>query len=230
MTADLFDLPEAHSPEAAEPIHLDEGAVIFPGMALPQAPALLDATRSIVRQAPFRHLVTPGGHRMSVGMTACGDYGWTSDRSGYRYTRTQPDSAQPWPPMPDVFRALVLAATERAGFDRPPLQSGLINLYRHGTRLSLHQDRDEDAPDSPIVSVSLGVAATFLWGGLTREAPVRRFRLSHGDVVVWGGPSRFVFHGIAPLPRMTHPATGECRVNLTFRNVMSEANAALRER
>lgn len=219
MTGDLFDHLGVQEKAAEEPVRLGEGAFIFPGMALPHAEALLDAARAIARKAPFRHLMTPGGHRMSVAMTACGDWGWNSDRKGYRYTRTQSETGEAWPPIPGSFERLVRQATMAAGFSEAPLQSGLINLYRPGTRLSLHQDRDEEATDVPIVSVSLGVAATFLWGGLTRKDPVRRFRLSHGDVVVWGGPSRLVFHGVAPLARSTHPATGECRVNLTFRRV-----------
>ncbi|BCK75479.1 DNA repair protein [Acetobacter aceti NRIC 0242] len=223
MTGDLFDFlnvtETGRGSGAQERIQLDTGAFIFPGMALSRAPALLEAARHIVRQAPFRHLVTPGGHRMSVAMASFGDYGWVSDRSGYRYTPVQPENGQPWPVMPDVFRSLVEEATEAAGFPHPPLQAGLLNLYRPGTRLSLHQDKDEEDAEIPIVSVSLGVAATFLWGGLDRAAPVRRFRLSHGDVVVWGGPSRMMFHGVAPLAVSSHPLTGECRLNMTFRQV-----------
>jgi alkylated DNA repair protein (DNA oxidative demethylase) len=223
VTGDLFDFRNAMEPgqdeNRSERIQMDPGAFVFPGMALSRAPDLLEAARHIVRQAPFRHLVTPGGHRMSVAMTSFGDYGWVSDRSGYRYSRIRPDTGQLWPATPDLFRSLVEEATQAAGFQHPPLQSGLLNLYRPGTRLSLHQDRDEEDVETPIVSVSLGVAATFLWGGLDRADPVRRFRLSHGDVVVWGGPSRMMYHGVAPLAVSSHPLTGECRLNLTFRQV-----------
>ncbi|AQS86244.1 alpha-ketoglutarate-dependent dioxygenase AlkB [Acetobacter aceti] len=223
MTGDLFDFLNVTDPREGKDcdghIQLDPGAFIFPGMALSRASDLLDAARDIVRQAPFRHLVTPGGHRMSVGMTACGEYGWTSDASGYRYTTTQPRNGLPWPVLPELFRSLVEEATAAAGFLCPPLQSGLLNLYRPGTRLSLHQDKDEEDAETPIVSVSLGVAATFLWGGLDRASPTRRLRLSHGDVVVWGGPSRLTFHGVAPLAVSSHPMTGDCRLNLTFRQI-----------
>ncbi len=221
MTADLFDLPQArpasHAP--ASPVSLAEGAVLLPALALPDAPALIDAVHTIARVTPFRRMETPGGRLMSVAMTACGEYGWCSDRHGYRYTETSPLTGESWPPIPDIFAAIVRRATTAAGYPTPPLQSCLINRYEPGTRLSLHQDRDEDSPHMPIVSISLGVAATFLWGGLHRADPSRRLRLTHGDVVVWGGPSRFVFHGIAPLARSFHPDTGECRFNLTFRQI-----------
>ncbi|GBQ22534.1 DNA repair protein for alkylated DNA [Acetobacter estunensis NRIC 0472] len=219
MTVDLFDLPGASSFRQRDPVILDTGAVLFPGMARRESGPLLDAARAVVRAAPFRHLMTPGGRRMSVAMTACGEWGWTSSLDGYRYSRTDPRTGAPWPSMPDLFRDLVRRATHEAGFAHVPLQSGLVNLYRPGTRMSLHQDREEQALDVPIVSVSFGVAATFLWGGMTRGDPVRRVRLEHGDVLVWGGPSRLRFHGVAPLAQAEHPETGACRVNLTFRRV-----------
>ncbi|GBR11897.1 DNA oxidative demethylase AlkB [Acetobacter oeni] len=221
MTADLFDLPQARpvSRAPAPPVSLAEGAVLLPGLALSDAPALLAAIHAIALITPFSRMETPGGRLMSVAMTACGEYGWCSDRNGYRYTTTSPLTGEPWLPIPDIFVTVVRRATAAAGYPEPPLQSCLINRYEPGARLSLHQDRDEDAPHMPIVSISLGVAAIFLWGGLHRSDPVRRLRLTHGDVVVWGGPSRFVFHGIAPLARSSHPNTGDCRFNLTFRQI-----------
>lgn len=219
MTADLFDLPEAQ-PTAGTAEEISPGAVFLPGFALDVAPALLEAARTVARAAPFQQMVTPGGGRMSVAMTSCGEMGWISDREGYRYTRICPVTGQPWPAMPEVLRDIAIRATRAAGYPEPPLQSCLINCYRPGTRMSLHQDRNEKAADMPVVSVSLGVAATFLWGGLSRTAPVRKLRLAHGDVLVWGGPARFRFHGIAPLGRQFHPATGESRVNITFRRVL----------
>ncbi|NHO32230.1 DNA oxidative demethylase AlkB [Acetobacter fallax] len=224
MTADLFDLPQARpAPQTStQPVPLAEGAVLFPGLALPDAPALIRAIHDLARIVPFRRMETPGGRQMSVAMTACGESGWCSDRNGYRYTTHSPVTGAPWPPLPDAFVAISRRATAAAGFPKPPLQSCLINCYEPGARLSLHQDRDENAPHMPIVSLSLGVAATFLWGGLRRSDPVRRLRLAHGDVVVWGGPSRFVFHGIAPLSRSSHPETGENRFNITFRQIAPE--------
>jgi len=171
----------------------------------------------VAAASPFRHSVVPGGHTMSVAMTNCGALGWVSDRAGYRYVPLDPLTGLPWPPMPEVFARLADAAATAAGFAPFAPEVCLVNRYAPGARLSLHVDRDERSGDVPIVSVSLGLPATFLWGGLARTDPVRRVRVEHGDVVVFGGPSRKVFHGVAPLPKGRHPATGECRTNLTFR-------------
>lgn len=225
MTADLFDLEQSRQ-EAPEtpprPVPLAEGAVLFPGLALPDVPALLAGVEAVSAECPFEQLETPGGGRMSVEMTACGAFGWRSDRKGYRYAPLFPATGRPWPPLPPAFAALSRRAAAAAGFDRAPLQSCLINRYNHRARMSLHQDRDEGELITPIVSVSLGVAATFLWGGLNRSDPTRRIRLAHGDVVVWGGPSRLTFHGVTPLPSGEHPATGPCRINITFRQVTAD--------
>jgi len=193
------------------------GAVLLRRHASAQAEALLAAARQVVAAAPLRHLVTPGGKTMSVAMTNCGDWGWVSDRRGYRYDPIDPDSGRPWPPMPDIFREVARNAADRAGYPDFAPQACLMNLYRPGTRLTLHQDRDELDLAAPIVSVSLGLPAIFLFGGLQRGDRTRRFPLQHGDVAVWGGPSRLAFHGIAPLAEGHHPATGSVRVNLTFR-------------
>ena len=153
----------------------------------------------IAQAAPFRHLVTPGGYTMSVAMTNCGRVGWVSDRTGYRYDPVDPDTGAPWPPMPAAFLDLAVRAAAEAGFANYDPDACLINRYVAGAKLSLHQDRDEKDAWAPIVSVSLGLPAVFLWGGKRRSDPVRRLRLESGDVAVWGGPARFVYHGVAPL-------------------------------
>jgi alkylated DNA repair protein (DNA oxidative demethylase) len=198
-----------------EPI--GDGAVVLRGFAFDDASKLLDAVERIQAAAPFRHLTTPGGHVMSVAMTNCGELGWVSDRTGYRYQRVDPLSSCPWPPMPGVFSTIADAAAKEAGYPRFAPDACLINRYEPGARLTLHQDRDENEFEAPIVSVSLGVAAVFLFGGLRRSDRPRRVRLEHGDVVVWGGPTRLAFHGIEPLAEGTHPLTGHHRINLTFR-------------
>lgn len=197
--------------------HLAEGAVLLRGCVGPDEAALLADLRVIVKAAPFRHLVTPGGHTMSVAMTNCGRVGWVSDASGYRYDPIDPDSGRPWPQMPPSLRGLAARAAQAGGFDGFIPDACLINRYKPGARLSLHQDKDELDLGAPIVSVSLGLPATFLFGGLTRSAPQSRHRLAHGDVVVWGGPARLAYHGIAPLPDGEHPVMGRQRINLTFR-------------
>ncbi len=214
MTFSLFDDPPqpAQPPEVLEP-----GAMVLRGFALAQAAALLQAVKQIEAPAPFRHLITPGGLRMSVAMTNCGALGWVSDRTGYRYDPIDPDSGQPWPAMPPLFRQLALDAAEAAGFPGFAPDACLINRYAPGTRLSLHQDRDEGHYDHPIVSVSLGIPAVFLWGGAQRADKARRIALMHGDVVVWGGPARLRFHGVLPLPDASHALTGDHRINITFR-------------
>lgn len=198
---------------------LEEGAMLLRGFADAEAPSLIDAVSRIVQKAPFRHLITPGGHTMSVAMTNCGRVGWVSDRNGYRYDPVDPDTGKPWPAMPPAFLDLAIRAAADAGFPNYDPDACLINRYVVGAKLSLHQDRDEKDPVAPIVSVSLGLPATFLWGGKRRSDPQRRLRLESGDVVVWGGPARFVYHGVAPLKDGDHPLTGAARINLTFRKV-----------
>jgi DNA oxidative demethylase len=196
---------------------LAEGAVLLRNFFAAEQPDVIAALRIIVKAAPFRHLVTPGGHTMSVAMTNCGRVGWVSDPRGYRYDPIDPDSGKPWPEMPAPFRDLAARAAVRAGFDAFVPDACLINRYKPGAKLSLHQDKDELDLRAPIVSVSLGLPATFLFGGLTRSAPQSRYRLTHGDVVVWGGPARLAYHGVAPLPDGEHPVMGGQRINLTFR-------------
>jgi alkylated DNA repair protein (DNA oxidative demethylase) len=214
LTADLFEsVPDIRPPREA----MVEGAVLLRGFALPDQAGLIADILAVVGQAPFRHMATPGGHQMSVAMTNCGDAGWVTDRGGYRYDGLDPESRKAWPAMPPSLRALAARAAAEAGFDGFSPDACLINRYLPGARMSLHQDRDERDFSAPIVSVSLGLPAIFLFGGLKRSDRPRRFRLEHGDVVVWGGPSRLFFHGVAPLAEGEHTVLGRQRINLTFR-------------
>jgi alkylated DNA repair protein (DNA oxidative demethylase) len=198
---------------------LEEGAALLRSFVWAEQSILLTEVARIAQLAAFRHLVTPSGHTMSVAMTNCGPVGWLSDRKGYRYDPIDPLTGTPWPPMPEAFLDVARRAAAEAGFPGYAPDACLINRYEAGAKLSLHQDRDENDRWSPIVSVSLGVPAVFLWGGARRADPVRRLRLESGDVVVWGGPARFVYHGGAPLRDGDHPLTGAARINLTFRKV-----------
>jgi len=205
--------------EGATREQLQEGAWWLRGFVADQQQGLLECVKQVAQTAPFRHMITPGGFTMSVAMTNCGQVGWVSDRKGYRYLGTDPESGSPWPSMPRPFLELAKQAASEAGFAGYHPDACLINRYLPGAKLSLHQDKDEQDDWAPIVSVSLGLPAVFLWGGMTRKAAVRRLRLESGDVVVWGGPARFVYHGIAPLGDGEHPITGAARINLTFRKV-----------
>lgn len=196
---------------------LCDGAIVLRGFALSHESMLLHALDRATAQAPFRHLTTPGGLRMSVGMTNAGSLGWVSDRRGYRYDPLDPLSGKPWPAMPEAFHQLAATAAAHAGFAGFVPDACLINRYTPGTRLSLHQDRDERDLGQPIVSVSLGIPAVFLFGGLQRADAKIRVPLAHGDVVVWGGPARLRYHGVLPLKPGHHTVLGEQRINLTFR-------------
>jgi len=198
---------------------LVEGAVLLRGFAAAAAPALVEEIARIAQAAPFRNLVTPGGYTMSVAMTNCGRTGWVSDRTGYRYDAVDPSSGAPWPAMPALFLDLAVSAASDAGFARYEPDACLINRYAKGSKLGLHRDRDEQDQWAPIVSVSLGLPAVFLWGGLRRNDALRRLPVENGDVAVWGGPARFIYHGVAPLKEGKHPLTGAVRLNLTFRKV-----------
>ena len=198
---------------------LRDGAVLLRGRALAIDAALLAAVEAIAMQSPFRRMVTPGGLQMSVAMTNCGRVGWVTDRTGYRYSPDDPETGRPWPAMPSILRELADRAAERAGFAKFAPDVCLINRYVPGAKMSLHQDKDELDFGAPIVSVSLGLPAIFMFGGLKRSDKPRRFRLEHGDIAVWGGPSRLFFHGVAPLADGDHPVMGPQRLNLTFRKV-----------
>jgi alkylated DNA repair protein (DNA oxidative demethylase) len=214
LTADLFEAVDDVRPSREA---MAEGAVLLRGFVKPIEADLIAALHAITEQAPFRHMVTPGGHQMSVAMTNCGSAGWVTDRGGYRYDGIDPVSGRLWPAMPKVFRDLAERAAAEAGFDNFSPDACLINRYEPGARMSLHQDKDEQDFGAPIVSVSLGLPAIFLFGGLKRADKPRRFRLAHGDIVAWGGPSRLFFHGVAPLADGEHALLGRQRVNLTFR-------------
>ena len=214
MTADLF---ADHAPPPGEVVTLGPQACVLRGFALPHVDALWPALQAVLAQAPFRHMVTPGGQRMSVALTNCGALGWVSDRRGYRYAPRDPDSGAPWPALPAAFQRLAHDAAAAAGVDGFAPDACLINRYAPGTRLSLHQDRDERDLSQPIVSVSLGVPAVFLWGGLQRADRAERVPLFHGDVAVWGGADRLRFHGVAPIRAATHALTGSERINFTLR-------------
>jgi len=201
-------------------LRLADGAALLQGFAAARSDNLLSALQSIVSAAPFRHMVTPGGFRMSVAMTNCGHAGWVSDPSGYRYDPVDPNTGQPWPAMPAVFFDVATQAAAAAGFENFEPDACLVNRDEPRTRISLHQDKDERDFTAPIVSVSLGLPAVFLFGGLKRSERPVRIPVKNGDVVVWGGPSRLVYHGVAPLPEGEHPATGRTRINLTFRKAL----------
>jgi alkylated DNA repair protein (DNA oxidative demethylase) len=212
VMADLFDLESRQT--------LRDGAMLLRGRALSIDTKLLAAIDGIAAKAPFRRMVTPGGFQMSVAMTNCGRVGWVTDRTGYRYDPRDPQSDAPWPVMPELFAALAHDAAQEAGFASFMPDACLINCYEPGTRLSLHQDKDEQDYGHPVVSVSLGVPATFQFGGLKRSDPPLKVPLRHGDVVVWGGPARLVFHGVLALKDGEHPLVGRRRLNLTFRKAL----------
>jgi len=216
-TADLFDdLPESNPLQ----LSLGEGALMLRGFVKAIDHILLGEIEAILAQAPLRHMITPGGFRMSVAISNCGAVGWVADQRGYRYDAIDPQSGRAWPAMPAIFLDVARRAAARAGFENFVPDACLINSYEPGSRLSLHQDKDERDAGAPIVSVSLGLSAIFLFGGAQRSVRPRRYPLEHGDVVVWGGPSRFNFHGIVPIAEGHHPLIGSRRINLTFRKAL----------
>jgi alkylated DNA repair protein (DNA oxidative demethylase) len=212
MTLDLFPHQTFIAPEAIGP-----NAFVLRNFATPYVEELLSAINTLEKQAAFRNMATPGGFIMSVAITNCGRLGWTTDQHGYRYSPTDPDTGQPWPPMPATFRKLAKEAAAESGFADFEPDACLVNRYLAGSRLSLHQDKDEHDFNAPIVSVSLGMPAVFLFGGRKRTDKAARIPLMHGDVVVWGGVDRLRYHGVLPLKENPHPLLGTQRVNLTFR-------------
>lgn len=211
MNSDLF----ADSRDDREAI--GPRAKVLRGFALPWAAELLAGVDEVERASPFRHMVTPGGFKMSVALTSCGPLGWTTDRRGYRYTPIDPETGRPWPRMPETFAQLARVAASELGFDAFAPDACLMNRYRAGSKMSLHQDKDERDFTAPIVSVSLGMSAIFLFGGHERAHRAIRVPLHHGDVVVWGGEDRLRYHGVLRLEGEPHPLLGEQRINLTFR-------------
>lgn len=217
MTSDLFD--DLPPPLEAARTPIAPGAMLLHGFARDGDAALLRAIDAVIAQAPLRHMQTPGGYTMSVATTSCGALGWVSDPQGYRYAAQDPLTGQPWPAMPDCFVELAQRAAVQAGYANFAPEACLINEYVPGAKLSLHQDKDEKDLSAPIVSVSLGLPAVFLFGTPQRKDRPQRHRLVHGDVVVWGGPSRLAYHGVLPLADGEHALLGHRRVNLTFRSV-----------
>jgi alkylated DNA repair protein (DNA oxidative demethylase) len=199
---------------------LGAGAMLLRGFALPEAKALVKSVERIAAKAPFRHMTTPGGYRMSVAMTNCGHAGWITDRRGYRYDTLDPETQRPWPPMPPAFQRVAMRAAEAAGFAGFEPDACLINRYEPGARLTLHQDKNERDFAQPIVSVSLGLPAVFLFGGAHRADRPRRVMLESGDVVVWGDVARMTFHGVEKLAEGEDSLTGNCRINLTLRKAL----------
>ena len=214
MTFELFDDVRSAEPAKEE---LADDAFLLRGFVLSREAELLKALEDVVASAPFRHMVTPGGFRMSVAMTNCGSLGWVTDRRGYRYDAIDPESGRCWPSMPNCFLELAKDAAEEAGFPDFVPDACLINRYEPGARLSLHQDRNERDFGQPIVSISLGLPAVFLFGGMERADKAVRVPVAHGDVVVWGGTARLRYHGVLPLKDGVHPLVGACRLNLTLR-------------
>jgi alkylated DNA repair protein (DNA oxidative demethylase) len=214
MSMNLFASPSGDISWKEE---LSPGAVVLRGFASTDEAVLLAALNGVIAHAPFRHMITPGGYRMSVAMTNCGSFGWVTDRTGYRYDAIDPESGHPWPQMPDSFLNLAKSAAAQAGFQEFVPDACLINRYEPGARLSLHQDKNERDFGEPIVSVSLGIPAVFLFGGSKRADKPRRIPVTHGDVIVWGGPARLHYHGVMPLKEGYHPFVGRYRLNLTFR-------------
>jgi alkylated DNA repair protein (DNA oxidative demethylase) len=214
---DFFKLLE---PADAPTEIIAEGATLLRGAALPFEKEVLTALKDITDKSPFRHMVTPGGYTMTVAMTNCGAAGWITDRTGYRYDQIDPETDSSWPAMPGCFVELAVAAAKGAGYPEFCPDACLINRYEPRARLSLHQDKNEKDFANPIVSVSLGLPATFQFGGQRRKDPIRTFALKHGDVVVWGGPSRLYYHGVAKLKESSHESTGRVRINLTFRRAL----------
>lgn len=209
---DLFDPPRRREPQ-----WIGKQTVVLPGFALEWVEQLLPALRQTVRAAPFRNMVTPGGRTISVRVTNCGELGWVSDLRGYRYSPLDPLSGERWPDLPQAFLELAQSAASMAGFDDFVPDACLINSYLPGNRLTLHQDRNERDFGQPIVSVSLGLPATFLFGGHERGDRTQRIGLQHGDVMVWGGEDRLRFHGVMPLKAGEHPLLGPRRINFTLR-------------
>jgi alkylated DNA repair protein (DNA oxidative demethylase) len=214
MGTPLFD---NETPPALPKDVLGAGTAVLAGFVLDREEELLVSLKLVVGQSPFRNMITPGGFRMSVAMSNCGPLGWVTDRTGYRYSGIDPETNSSWPEMPPAFRILAESAANEAGFPNFVPDACLINRYEPGTKLSLHQDKDEHDFTQPIVSVSLGLPATFLFGGLERRDKVVRIPLVHGDVVVWGGPARLRYHGVGPLGEGEHSRLGRVRYNLTFR-------------
>lgn len=213
---DLFENTDREMSQV-ENLAFADGALLLPKFCLPNEAQIVADLNQILAVSPLRHMVTPGGHSMSVAMTNCGELGWVSDKKGYRYTALEPNTGAPWQPMPESFLRLANSAAAQAGYTNFVPDACLINQYQTGAKMGLHQDKDEQDFSQPIVSVSLGCAARFLFGGAKRTDKTNKILLQHGDVIVWGGKSRLNYHGIMPLQANKHAVFGAIRFNLTFR-------------
>ncbi|HQZ79839.1 MAG TPA: DNA oxidative demethylase AlkB [Steroidobacteraceae bacterium] len=201
---------------AAAGLTIAQDATLFRGLAAP-TDLLVRAIGTIAARAPFRHLTTPGGGTMSVAMTNCGPWGWHSDARGYRYVEHDPLTGERWPPMPAPFMQLAAEAAALGGFPGFEPDACLVNRYVPGAQMGAHRDWDESDKRHPIVSVSIGLPALFLWYGARRQGKPIVTLVEDGDVVVWGGSARAGYHGVRKLPPGEHPAAGALRYNLTFR-------------
>jgi|SRR5450830_1214596 len=204
-----------------EIIKIVDDAFLLPKLLINQETEILGAIESVSKQAPFRHMITPGGYKMSVAMTNCGSVGWVTDRKGYRYSKLDPETGLPWPEMPALFLEIAKNAAIHVGFKQFVPDACLINRYATGARMALHQDKNEQDAIAPIVSISLGLPVIFMFGGLHRTDKPQRIKLEHADVVVWGGSARFNFHGIVPVKAGHHAILGNQRINLTFRKALA---------
>lgn len=198
-------------------LQITEDAFLLTGFALPEIAMIWQDIQTVISQAPLSSMQTQGGLYMSVQTTSCGELGWVSDRKGYRYSPINPLTRQKWPIMPESLRQLAQSAGSKAGFADFQPDSCLINQYNIGAKMGLHQDKDERDFSQPIVSVSLGLPATFQFGGAKRSDKTAKVQVHHGDVVVWGGISRLYFHGVSPIKPGNHTLLGMRRINLTFR-------------
>ena len=181
--------------------------------------SLIDEVKSVVQRAPLRYMQTPGGKKLNISMTNCGEYGWISESSGYRYTKHDPTSGQKWPNMPESFQLLAMQAARKCDFNGFKPNACLINHYKLGRNLTAHQDKNEPDLSQPIVSVSLGMSARFQIYGDSRNNKPLEIELYDGDVMVWGRSARLIYHGVKTNHSIPHPILGTHRINLTFRSV-----------
>jgi DNA oxidative demethylase len=209
-----MDLFENIQPNKLE---VDKDAYYLSGYALTNEKALIIDLHEVLSQASLRQMMTKMGFYTSAAMTNCGQLGWVSDRKGYRYEALNPLTGKSWPAMPVSFFQLAQNAALEAGFSDFKPDACLINQYKVGASMGLHQDKNELDFTQPILSVSLGIPAIFKFGGLSRSDKPIKIRLTHGDIVVWGGDARLNYHGIIPLQPNNHAVLGPYRYNLTFR-------------
>lgn len=198
-------------------LSIAKGAFYLNGFALPVADQLYELLIAHFKVHPPQTMMTPMGFKMSVRTTSFGQLGWVGTKGGYGYANNNPETEQPWSPIPLPFLVLAQTAAKQAGYRHFEPDTCLVNVYDVGSKMGLHQDKDEPDVSQPIVSVSLGLSATFQFGGLSRQDKVRKLLLHHGDVVVWGSKSRMCFHGVLPIKAGQHQLLGQKRINLTFR-------------